>query len=1113
MLLIACNSAGNSSVMTIVRCIAGSLIAIGAAVVLGFALKFQYLFEAFYLQTGLIYMAFHTASGMLLLGAGLWRLSGTDLESTVSSEAELKAAKAYRTTITVVIVVVAATAIVGLAFMERASEREAIKSMAQIMEARRAYIEVNLDNRTQRAMVVGADASIRADVVGWLDNRGNQAAISTAEQRLQKAGLRLLNYGFSAVAVEAGQRRTTVAGQILLDSTFTVPLKNKNGVSLAWDKGYYLRTWLPMHNPNSGASDGYLYVEQTLPRLDRLIADANNWGETGVLVLCARLTMTHLHCFPQREKALPYEVPDHLNGTPLPMTGALAGDSGIINSIDYRGREVLAAFAPVSNTGLGLVVKMDISEVYAPVKQHLMTALPVILAMALLGLWFIRLRVKPLINDMASMNMAEKSARSRFVAAMESSPDAFLIYESIKNQNGEIIDFTVAYANSRVEAISGIPINNLVGHSILELSPTYAKEVAVYKKVANTQNILVEEFSQIGTQGDTCWLRRQAVPMLQGVAVTFTDITQEKTLHQALEESNRLRSAIVESAAYAIISTEIDGLIVSFNKAAERMLWYGADEMVGKVTPGVFHDAEEVKARAKALSEELGYYVAPGFDVFVAKAKLNHQEEHEWTYVRKDGSRFPVKLSVTALRDANNVLQGYLGIAYDISEQKRADEYIRHIALHDVLTGLPNRALLEDRVEVAIEQQRRKNVPFALVMLDIDRFKQVNDSMGHHIGDKLLKEFVKRVKDCIRPTDTIARMGGDEFVLVLSETEETGAEVVTKRILGSLAAPVDLGLQQLHITSSMGISVCPRDGDNINELMRCADVAMYWVKANGRNGFKMFSREMDRGATERMRLERDLHNAIEDKEFSLFYQPQIDLKSNKVFGVEALLRWRKADGQFVSPATFIPLAEDTGLIVPIGHWVLQTACRDMITVQEKLGRALKIAVNISPRQFVNGDLVSLVEKALLETNLKADDLELEITEGVLIDERSGVATALRELDAMGVSIAIDDFGTGYSSLGYLKRFPISKLKIDQSFVRDVITDPGDAALAVAIISMGHSLNIPVIAEGIETAEQQSFLAANNCDEGQGFYIGRPMPLDVLMQWLGNKESGIETRTI
>ncbi len=1087
----------NRKIKIVAVIMANMLLIIGFGGIVGYWLNFQYVFESLYTQTGLIWMAFHTAVGMLVLGIGLLCLTlncrqGRETEAIAVQQ---KFVLIYRTTILVLAAAAVAIGLAGISFIEKSVLAQAMTDMTHTLDGIRLYIDATLDNQTQRAILASLDPELIADVDKLGNNEGDLP--STRQSRMAKE---LLAYGFSGVSVERDGKRWLRAGVMLPEKTLYSRLNGKVDAAIAWDNGYYLRVRVPVTNPAHAMTGSFLVFEQALPHLDSIFKNTNHWGKTGTLPMCAHLEQQTLLCFPQREQNDLYVIPDGFAGNPIPMALALANISGISTSTDYRGKRVLAAYGPVTDTSLGLVLKMDLAEIYAPIKDELQIAIPLIFLVVAGGLWLIRLRVNPLIEDIVSAHAAERLARSRFDGAMQSTPDAFIIYESIKNQAGDIVDFRYVYSNQQVAAMIALPIDNLVGHTLLELFPEQDHLFDKYRTVVLTGQPLVNELSLV-KDGDTRWYQRQAVAMPLGIAVTFRNITQEKRLFQQLTYSNKLRSAIVESAAYSIISTDVNGTILSFNQAAERMLGYHADEVIGKTTPGIFHDMDEVKGRAESLSHELGYTVVPGFEVFVAKAKTQFQEDREWTYVRKDGLRFPVQLSVTALRDENDVLLGYLGIAYDISEQKRADEYIRHIALHDVLTGLPNRALLNDRVKVAIDQFRRNNTSFALVMMDIDRFKRINDTMGHHTGDRLLKEFVERIQSCLRPTDTLARMGGDEFVLLLAESDEGGALIVAERIRNALTTPIDLGLQEVHITSSVGISICPRDGLDMNELLRRADVAMYWVKEHGRNQYKVFMPEMDTGTVDRLGLEKDLRRALENGEFTLFYQPKVDLKSHIIVGVEALLRLNKANGQYVAPANFIPLAEDTGLILPIGQWVLDTACHDAGRMQKLLGVALKVAVNISPRQFTNGDLLHVVQTAIERANISADQLELEITEAVLMDELTSAATDLFALQVLGVAITIDDFGAGYSSLNCLKRYPISQLKVDQSFVRDVTRDAGDSSLVGAIIAMGHSLNIMVIAEGIETDEQLSVLVANNCDHGQGFYIGRPMPFDALLHWI------------
>lgn len=1087
---------------------AAVLLTIGLAVLIGHWLKLSYLFDDFYSATGLIWLSFPTGIGMTMLGAaliGLIQAASRSATYNADKQAWEIPLQIHRNITAFVIVAFVGTSMLGLKFLENAIERQAILDMQQTIAAQSAFIELNFDYRIQRARLASDDLARTLDSALLAAQPSNAEALSSARAAVE----RYLSHGFTSIAFETPDRLTVLAGNPLSENVFGVRIDSEGrkgeSSSLIWSGAYYLRVKTRLSATSTSAPSAYLVTEQNLPRLDAFFKQAHEWGETGTSPLCSRRSAGELACFPQRERGMPFTVPDHYNGRPLPATRALSGASGVALTTDYRGRDVLAAYRPVGNTGLGLVLRMDASEVYAPIKRQLLLSLPFLTLLTTATFWLIRLRVRPLINELARAHDAEKAEHARFVAAMESSPDVFVIYESVNNVTGEIADFRIAYLNRPARAVDN-PSGAQKGQALPGILPGDGGTFEKYKKVLHTGQTLEEEVSIGEGIGERKWYRRKAIAMPEGIAVTISDITREKNLLRQVEESNLLRTAILESSAYAIISTDPQGIITSFNKAAERLLWYNANELVNKATPEVFHDIEEIKRRADELSNELGTPVAPGFGVFIAKANRDYVEEREWTYVRKDGSRLPVLLSVTALRDADDRLRGYLGVAHDISSQKRADEYIRHIALHDVLTGLPNRALLEDRIKSAIENQRRNEIPFALIMMDIDRFKHVNDSMGHHIGDSLLKQFVVRVGACLRPTDTLARMGGDEFVLILSECEDDGALVVSERIMEVLSSPIDIGLQDLHITSSMGISICPRDGMDANELLRRADVALYWVKEHGRNGYKFFHSGMDQGATERLQLERALHRALEHNDFVVFYQPQIDLKSNAVIGVEALLRWEQSDGLLVSPATFIPLAEDTGLIIPIGTWVLNTACGDMARIGRHTGLNTKVAVNISPRQFMNGDLTHLVRTALNKSGLDASLLELEVTEGVLMDDRIAVAATFDELNSLGIAIAIDDFGTGYSSLSYLKRFPISKIKIDQSFVRHVTTATEDAALTSAIIAMGHSLRIPVIAEGIETAEQLAYLAANDCDEGQGYHLGRPMPVDALLEWLSDYRS-------
>ncbi len=444
------------------------------------------------------------------------------------------------------------------------------------------------------------------------------------------------------------------------------------------------------------------------------------------------------------------------------------------------------------------------------------------------------------------------------------------------------------------------------------------------------------------------------------------------------------------------------------------------------------------------------------------------------------------------------------GTTLDITARIRAESQIQKLINYDSLTGLPNRTLLHDRLHLATAQASRDKLVLGVLMLDLDRFKAINETLGHRAGDKLLKAVAKRLQACFRDSDTLARLGGDEFVAILTGvSHEDSITTVAKKILAVVSEPFYIDGAEIFSTCSIGIAVYPMDGDDSHTLLKHADLAMYQAKGLDRNNFQFFSREMNNIVLERMMLENSMRKGLERGEFFLVYQPQVDARTGSIFGMEALLRWQHPDLGLLLPDKFINLAEENGLIIPLGEWVLRCACRQNKAWQEEGLPPVCVAVNLSAKQFGQYHLDELVAATLLETGLDPEWLELELTESMLMKDIEQNATLLKKFKEMGISLAIDDFGTGYSSLSYLKNFPISRLKIDRSFVQDITTNPDDAAIARIIIDIARALNLNVIAEGVETRAQMQFLSFNNCVEMQGYLFSRPVRAEVFAELLRN----------
>ena len=556
--------------------------------------------------------------------------------------------------------------------------------------------------------------------------------------------------------------------------------------------------------------------------------------------------------------------------------------------------------------------------------------------------------------------------------------------------------------------------------------------------------------------------------------VTIADISERKHAEQAL----RLAATVFENCGEAIIVCDGDANVISVNRAFCEITGYSAQDVIGE--------------NAKQLDT---WFTDPTCDqaLWPLVRNAGHWQGEAWGR-RKDNSVYAQWLTITAVSDERGKINHYIGIFSDITERKTAAERILYMAHHDALTDLPNRALLHDRLAQAIAGAQRNATGVAVLFLDIDLFKSVNDSLGHAIGDQLLRQIAARLTQCLRLGDTVSRRGGDEFIVVMGDVR--GIDELThavEKILRSICLPYTIDGLELNITASIGISLYPQDGRDVETLIQHADVAMYYAKDNGRNNYQFFIPALNANASQRLALESSLHRALERDEFVLHYQPQVHASSGKILGCEALIRWQHPEQGLILPDRFIPVAEKCGLINAIGEWVLRTACRQNRSWQRTGLAPIPVAVNLSGIQLRQKDFLKSVAQILRDGELDPRYLAIELTESTLLQNVDSAATCLHRLKAMGLQIVLDDFGTGYSSLGYLKRFPVDKLKIDKSFMHDVPVGSNDITLIRTIINMGHNLNIAVIAEGVETRAQFDFLLAQNCEEMQGDFCGQPMP--------------------
>jgi diguanylate cyclase (GGDEF)-like protein/PAS domain S-box-containing protein len=792
-------------------------------------------------------------------------------------------------------------------------------------------------------------------------------------------------------------------------------------------------------------------------RLIREMFNEEGWGNTE---------LTHVECMSEAEK--------HLSKTPVDL---ILLDMGLP---DVQGLEaVRRAHSAAPCVPLVVLTSMD-DEALAAQALH-EGAQDYLIKGQIAPHALLRALRYAVERKNAERHLAQMEAMYR--GLLEAAPDAMVISDS----HGHIL-----LVNAETQRLFGYTREELIGQDVEVLVPERFRKAHLGEShgyAAHTRARTVREaltLFAVRKDGSEFPAEIMLSPMESDegslAMAAIRDITTRQIMEEALFVEKERAQVTLNSIGDAVVCTDISGNITFLNLVAEKMTGWSWQETAGRPMVEVFRILD-------ATTREV--IPNPMEKAFVQDRTMNLPVNS--VLIRRDGLEIPIEDSVAPIHDREGQATGAVIVFRDVSVARAMALQMTYSAHHDFLTGLPNRMLVNDRISQAIIFAQRHMKKVAVMFLDLDGFKHINDSLGHPIGDKLLQSIAKRLVDCVRGSDTVSRQGGDEFVVLLSEVEQSeDAAVKAARLLRAVAEPYSIDHHDLHVNMTIGVSIYPDDGLDAETLIKNADTAMYQAKENGRQSYQFFKPAMNVRAVERQSIEESLRRALERREFALHYQPIINLRTGAITGAEALIRWTHPVRGPVPPARFIPVAEDCGLILPIGKWVLREACKQARAWANAGLQLTTMAVNISAMEFRDENFLEGVFAILKDTALDPGSLELELTESVLMKRAESTQSILKTLRAAGVQLAIDDFGTGYSSLSYLRKFPINALKIDQSFVRQIITAPDETTIVTAVISMGRSLKLRVVAEGVETQEELAFLQAHQCDEAQGYYFSRPV---------------------
>ena len=995
------------------------------------------------------------------------------------------------------LLLVALTVAIGVSVyvvMERRAESLLTQSLAASLEDRVGLVKDQISQLLISTRIIATRPALIAAV-----RRIDRVPQANPSRVLLQRGARsfLVGYGLTAISFRTVQSGEVArAGSFLAAPELQIPLSNARQAALLWKGQFFLRTHADFID-RLGRRVGSIQVESRLPLLSQALIHLRAIGRTAALAVCAPQGKA-MQCVVSapgknggRSDQVFTRLPRMLQGRALPMSYALAGKTGVILARNYLHKAVVAAYAPVGQSGLGMVLMVSQAELYGPVTDQLKVVVPLLAALLLAGMLLLRGMITPMARRLVRSERETQLANARL---RESEIHIRAVLDGVND--GVIAireDGTISVFNPAAERMFGYAERDIAGQNVGLLMPEpdrsqYHGRLRQHRGSDNaTLFKAASEVVGVRKNGTEFPLELQVNEIQAATGRLAIAVARDITERRQAEQELRIAATAFETGE-GIVITDREAHILRVNHAFTRLTGYSAKELIGR-TPAMLHsgrqDAEFYRRLWEILDRD-GYW-----------------QGEIWNR-RKDGGVYLEWLTITAVTNADGRVTHYVGVCSDMTHRKEAEAEIHQLAFYDPLTKLPNRSLLWDRLQQAQSYGARHRTHGALLFIDLDNFKTLNDTRGHHIGDLMLIEVAKRLKDCVRPSDTVARLGGDEFVAVLVDLSEDAQQAVTqaqsigKKMLTALNQSYQLQGQEQYSSASMGITLFRGDETRITDLLKQADAAMYDAKSAERNTLRFFDPALQVALEGRAALEADLRQAIPLRQLVLYYQAQVN-EGQEVVGAEVLLRWRHPERGLVSPMDFIPLAERTGLIVPIGQWVLKEVCAQLKLWQaDPHMRHLGLSMNVSAYQLRQPDFVDQVLGTLAVAGVDPRTLTLELTESQMLGHMSDSIDKIKRLRHAGVRLSLDDFGTGQSSLAHLRHLPVDEIKIDQSFVRDIATDidPNDAVAVIVqiIIWIAENLGLDLIAEGVETEPQHDFLKRNGCRRYQGYLFGRPMPI-------------------